>query len=333
MTDAERKSATFENLRLVNSKLLASYLLNRPHLLNNWLWVNLPEAERRPTLLGRDEVVYHAWRPGFLVIDETEASCLRELIAGTASAETSAEHSRIAGHLADLGWCADEELDMDALLVRVRENFFAWQNPRELREFLELVRERRPRAVLEIGTAAGGMFYCLSQLADPAALMISIDTKGLPYGGGQTTAECELYRSFGPVSQRFEFIRNRSFHHATLMALEKILDGRKLDLLFIDADHSYGGVRSDFELYRRFVAEDGLIAFHDICDFPTSFEDWTYGNEVAILWREIAASYETRSIIDPEPLLGPSTSQERLEVRWPALGIGVVLGPAGELPS
>ena len=327
MTAPDPKAVTFRNLRLVSSQLLASYLLNRPHLLNNWLWVNLPEAERRPTRLGRDGVVYHAWRPGFLVIDATQERCLRELIAGTASAATSAEHGRIAGHLAELGWCADEDLDMDALLLRVRENFFAWQNPRELREFLELVSERRPRTVLEIGTAAGGLFYCLSQVADPAALMISIDAKGLPYGGGQTSAECDLFKSFGPVSQRFEFIRSRSFHHATLGALAKILDGRKIDVMFIDADHSYGAVRSDFELYRRFVADDGLIAFHDICDFPTSFEEWTYGNEVAILWQEITASYKTRAIVDPEPLLGPSTSQERLEVRWPALGIGVVMGP------
>jgi predicted O-methyltransferase YrrM len=315
MTEPPGKSSTFRNLRLVNSGLLAGYLLNRPHLLNNWLWVNLFNAERRPTMLGRDEVVYHAWHPGFLILDATEAKCVRELIAETASAETSADHGRIAGHLVELGWCAEEDLDLEALLRRVRENFFAWQNPRELREFLELVRERRPKTVLEIGTAAGGLFYCLSQLADPTALMISIDVKGLPYGGGQTPAECELYRSFGPTSQRFEFIRNRSFHHATLKELEKILDGRKLDLLFIDADHSYGAARSDFELYRRFVADDGLIAFHDICDFPTSLEDWAYGNEVAILWREIAERYPTRVIVDPEPLLGPSTSQERLEMR------------------
>jgi predicted O-methyltransferase YrrM len=318
---------------MVNSRLLASYLLNRPHLLNHWLWVNLPGAERQPTMLGRDEVVYHAWHPGFLVLDATEAKCVQELIAGTASPETSADHGRIAGHLAELGWCAEEDLDMDALLRRVQDNFFAWQNPRELRQFLELVRERRPQAVLEIGTAAGGLFYCMSQLADPTALMISIDEKGLPYGGGQTKAECELYRSFGPASQRFEFIRSRSFHHRTMQALEKILDGRKLDLLFIDADHSYGAVRSDFELYRGFVADDGLIAFHDICDFPVSFEEWTYGNEVAILWREIVEKYRTRAIVDPEPLLVPSTRQEQLEMRWPALGIGVVLGPGLKRPE
>jgi predicted O-methyltransferase YrrM len=332
-TDPASPGTTFVHLRLVNSKPLASYLLNRPHLLNNWLWVNRPGAERKPTRLGRDEVVYHAWLPGFLVIDPAEAGCLRELIAGTAQPGTSPGHEGIAALIRELGWCADLPVDMDALLRRVRENFFAWQNPRELREFLALVAERRPKAVLEIGTSAGGLFYALSQFADPAALMVSLDTKGLPYGGGQTEVETELFRSFGPPGQRFEFIRNRSFLHASLRALEKILDGRKLDVLFIDADHSYGAVRSDFELYRRFVADDGLIALHDICDFPSSLEDWTYGNEAAIFWRELVGTYTTRAIVDSEPLLSPSSSEERYEMRWPALGIGVVFGNQPTRPA
>ena len=42
------------------------------------------------------------------------------------------------------------------------------------------------------------------------------------------------------------------------------LDGAELDFLFIDGDHSYAGVKQDFEFYSRFVKRGGLIGFHDI---------------------------------------------------------------------
>ncbi|MCF6287453.1 MAG: class I SAM-dependent methyltransferase, partial [Candidatus Hydrogenedentes bacterium] len=39
-------------------------------------------------------------------------------------------------------------------------------------------------------------------------------------------------------------------------------------LLFIDGDHSYEASKEDFELWERHVVPGGLIAFHDIGDWP-----------------------------------------------------------------
>jgi len=38
---------------------------------------------------------------------------------------------------------------------------------------------------------------------------------------------------------------------------------RRIDLLFIDGDHSLEGVRADFELFRPWMSPDGLVIFHD----------------------------------------------------------------------
>lgn len=38
---------------------------------------------------------------------------------------------------------------------------------------------------------------------------------------------------------------------------------RKIALLFIDADHSYGGVKADFETWFPMVTTGGIVAFHD----------------------------------------------------------------------
>lgn len=37
-----------------------------------------------------------------------------------------------------------------------------------------------------------------------------------------------------------------------------------IKMLFIDADHSYEGVKKDFELFEPFVINGGLIAMHDV---------------------------------------------------------------------
>ena len=37
----------------------------------------------------------------------------------------------------------------------------------------------------------------------------------------------------------------------------------KIDVLFIDGDHSYEGVKSDFELYSTILSENGVIMLHD----------------------------------------------------------------------
>jgi hypothetical protein len=37
----------------------------------------------------------------------------------------------------------------------------------------------------------------------------------------------------------------------------------KIDFLFIDGDHSYEGVKTDFELYSKILVDNGVIVLHD----------------------------------------------------------------------
>ena len=49
----------------------------------------------------------------------------------------------------------------------------------------------------------------------------------------------------------------------TSAAVGRLLDQQKLDLLFIDGDHTYRSVLADWLIYKNFVAKGGIIAFHD----------------------------------------------------------------------
>lgn len=42
-----------------------------------------------------------------------------------------------------------------------------------------------------------------------------------------------------------------------------VLQDIKIDLLFIDGDHSYEGVKKDFELYSTILSDNGIIIIHD----------------------------------------------------------------------
>jgi hypothetical protein len=173
----------------------------------------------------------------------------------------------------------------------------------EIESFATLVQDLKPKTVLEIGTNNGGTLFLFTRLADPEAVVISVDLPGGLYGGGYPDWKTRVYKSFPQPNQSIHLIRADSHTQETLERVKSILGERKIDLLFIDADHTYEGVKRDFELYSPLVGPGGIIAFHDIVPLPLS-----YGCGVDIFWNEIKRP-ESREFIE-------STSQE-----WAGIGI------------
>lgn len=141
---------------------------------------------------------------------------------------------------------------------------------------------------LEIGVDHGATFWAWRQLSDS---VIGIDAM---LGTSAT--------SFSP-----EVIIGDSHDVKTLINVEKRLEGRPVDFLFIDGDHTYEGAQQDFETYSPLVRRDGLIAIHDINE---DGED--AGGGVARYWRDLTKTHSTLSIVARRP-----------DKRIP-LGIGVV---------
>ncbi len=148
----------------------------------------------------------------------------------------------------------------------VRIKPFQWRP--EILELIEVLEERRPRTVLEIGTCTGGSLFLFTRAAADDALLISIDLVHGPFGGGYSPAREPLYRGFARAEQRIELVRADSHDPATLERVKELLGDRPVDFLFIDGDHRYEGVSQDFELYSPLVADGGLIGFHDIVPGP-----------------------------------------------------------------
>jgi predicted O-methyltransferase YrrM len=125
---------------------------------------------------------------------------------------------------------------------------------------MDLVAERKPRFVLEIGTARGGTAYLWTKVVVSGALIVTIDVEDKCRPG--------LLQSFGSRGTRVEQILGDSKSHDVVEDVRRRFpDG--IDFLFIDGDHSYDGVKSDYEIYAPLVRAGGVVAFHDI--IPTSF--------------------------------------------------------------
>jgi predicted O-methyltransferase YrrM len=166
----------------------------------------------------------------------------------------------------------------------------AWRHNanQKLVEFAALIRllsDRQLNVVVEIGTAHGGTYWAWCRLATPTARLVSVD---LP-GDDDWTARV---RSYPRPTQTQTVIRADSHEPQTVRSLDGLRG--TVDLLFIDGDHSYDGVRADFEDYAPLVRPGGLIAFHDVdsANHPAS--------QVDRLWTQLRDVYDTRELIDAD---------------------------------
>jgi predicted O-methyltransferase YrrM len=180
------------------------------------------------------------------------------------------------------------------------------QKPWEIQEFLAWARTGKPRVVVEIGVARGGTSYLLMQCLPDMERYIGVDF--FPRNVGQL-------RAFARPQLRIDYVRGASGAPKVVAQVEKLLGGRTIDLLFIDGDHSYAGVKRDWECYRRWVRPGGWIAFHDIRE-PELTPDGGYANgfEVAVnqLWAEIKPVAPTREFVaaDHKPGYGIGVWQQ-----------------------
>lgn len=159
----------------------------------------------------------------------------------------------------------------------------ALQDPRELEEFVALVKAEGVRSYLEIGSKHGGSLWAVANAMPPGSFIVSIDLEA-----GQDLRECiaalrlRLYR--------VELIKGNSTDPKVIEAAARLAP---FDLCLIDANHTEPFVRMDWKNYGPLAR---IVAFHDIA--------WNLGNrpprpwriDVPKVWNEIKNGYRFREI-------------------------------------
>lgn len=160
----------------------------------------------------------------------------------------------------------------------------------ELVSLLREVRKLQPQTVLEIGTGRGGTLFLWTRLARPNATIVSIDLPGGKFGGGYNKWRTILYKRFAKGNQELHLLRVDSHAQSTLEKTKQLLGGNPIDFLFIDGDHSFEGVKKDWEMYSPLVRPGGMVVFHDIAG---NYDD----TEVKRLWDSIKSDFEHREYV------------------------------------
>ena len=126
-----------------------------------------------------------------------------------------------------------------------------------------------------------------------SATIISVDLPSGEFGGGYPKYRSEFYQRFIDEEQDMYLLREDSHLEKTRDKVGYLLGSDLLDFLFIDGDHTYEGVRKDFELYSPLVNEGGVIAIHDIAPHRKNSNC-----KVKVFWDEIKSQYKHTEIIE-----------------------------------
>jgi cephalosporin hydroxylase len=133
----------------------------------------------------------------------------------------------------------------------VRDNgggLFIWQYPNQFSKYLCLLNNQRIQSYIEIGCRWGGTFVLTNEYLkrfntmNKSVAVDIIDSPVLNYCSSNTETQFLKMNSQSP-----EFIQ--------------YITNNKFDLIFIDGDHSYLGVKHDYEISKN---SGRIFVFHDI---------------------------------------------------------------------
>lgn len=188
----------------------------------------------------------------------------------------------------------------------------------ELEMVQEFLKNERIENVLEVGTYRGGTAMLWANIVSSYNGRVTCADMNFNWGRfqdhGYVGTDLINYDRQVYNGTSFEkYITELQGDSHNIEFINKVKDHAKtVDILFIDGDHSYEGVKQDFENFYSTVKLNGYIIFHDIID---SEYHRSFGCNVAPFWNEIKDLYPSWELVDSNEYPGcPSKS----------MGIGII---------
>ncbi len=116
------------------------------------------------------------------------------------------------------------------------------------------------KTIVEIGSFVGASACCFGAASANDTEIYCIDTwQNDAMSDGKRDTWAEFIENTKMYSGKIRQIKGYSQDVCSLVAEQAPI----VDLLFIDGDHSYEGVKSDWENYKVFLREGSIVVFHD----------------------------------------------------------------------
>lgn len=159
------------------------------------------------------------------------------------------------------------------------EDSKASQDKGELRQVYDRVSLIQPKIIVEIGTWRGYLLKTLKDLFYPD-ILIGIEKDPQVFDASVIDPVHVIFGDSTDADIKQEVV--------------KALGNQSIDFLFIDGDHTYEGVKKDFEIYAPLVRPGGIIGFHDVALEGKNADghEWeSLGLQVKKFWDEIRQNY------------------------------------------
>jgi len=147
------------------------------------------------------------------------------------------------------------------------------QDLSEWNDFIDYLQDKNIKSYLEIGAREGIALRYLAERLPLEAITV-VDLPGAVWG--KKGSEVKLLNNLSALGIEHHVYLGNS---ADADVAEKVARHAPFDLIFIDGDHNYAGVKADYKLYGDMGR---ILAFHDI---NQHFRAKAYG--ATKLWNEL----------------------------------------------
>jgi hypothetical protein len=143
-----------------------------------------------------------------------------------------------------------------------------WQYPNQFSKYLKQLSKYDIKSYLEIGCRWGGTFIITNEV-------LKLKNKNIKSYACDLIPICDILNEYKNYSD-FDYIQEYSSN------LNKNNIREQIDLILIDAEHSYNAVKNDLEIAKQFNPK--YIVFHDITNVVCP--------GVGQFWNEIKSNYQ-----------------------------------------
>lgn len=117
-------------------------------------------------------------------------------------------------------------------------------------------------SVVEIGSYTGASACCFGAalLGKGGGKILCIDTWN---NDAMTEGSRDTEMEFLGNTKEYDSLITQAKGFSTMVVDQVAVQVGHIDLLFIDGDHSYDGVKADWESYKGFLVKGSVVVFHD----------------------------------------------------------------------